>query len=469
MSQVGNDFSLAQRCCSFVLGGVLMIGTNKVTFAYVDPESGELMKFRCSQDNVDAARRVFPFLKYVEQEKCLKELQVKRQRLVKTQSLQERSVREELRRTELALRQCVDENFTFEKLENDGKICKEEIDLNFVCGIEDLDQEPFSGISMAQAKILAETARECAQSKLYRKKYPEDTEWRANRVVSSLVDDLLQKNADSVRREIVSLAKQLGYAKAHSLPHTEQRDAQRRGYSGEYSSERGEQHEMWEGTAPREDFYCADRGVASSPECGRGMNRVYTRVNSVGIDPQIEDARGDAHGYDLPPEMPDADSDDLPDSQEPRGIAAEVQECADELITRVTAFVRSELFEFSEDEEPRTCLQELSQKFLWEKAKSKRTYKREKGKKTITELFHAYVDRSFNVKSDDIKKAMSGSEDVSLEQFSKAIRSITRVKVRNDPNGGREFVVRVRNGEGGGFEDAVTLTIRDDEIDDNIP
>jgi hypothetical protein len=222
----------------------------------------------------------------------------------------------------------------------------------------------------------------------------------------------------------------------------------------------GERREMWGMAAPSGDFGRAD-GVASSPECGRGTNRIDPMVNFVGIDPQNKDGEDRVRGYD-PPEMPDANSDDFPESQE-SDVGGAVQDHVDELATKVASFVRAELFKSSADGEPQTYLQELSLRFLVKKSKSGRTYKKERGKKGITKLFHAYIERNFNGKSGNRRRAMSGSEDLSTRQFSKVIESMTRVKVRDIPEG-KEFVVRVRNDEDDDFEDAVTFAVCNDEI-----
>jgi hypothetical protein len=194
-------------------GDTPMIEPSRVTVAYVDSESGELMKFRCSTDNVHAARRVSSFLRYSEQEQRLKHLQVERQKLVKSQSLQGRSAAEcdERKRIESELRKFVDNHFSLEKLESDGKVCEEAVSLDFVCGIEAFAQTPFSGISISRAKSLVEVVEERAQFKLYRKKYPEDVEWRANKAVNSLVDDLLKKKCRRCSHGDSILSRRIGF------------------------------------------------------------------------------------------------------------------------------------------------------------------------------------------------------------------------------------------------------------------
>ncbi|MDR2435964.1 MAG: hypothetical protein LBD33_01455 [Puniceicoccales bacterium] len=413
------------------------------------------MKFRCSEDNVDAMRMVSSFLKYSEQEQCLRDLQVKRQRLMKSRPLQERSAAEcnELGQVELALGKYVEENFPLERLNDDGKICEEEISLDLVYETGELDQAPFLGISMARMRSLVEAVKKRIRLKLYRKKYPEDVEWCANKVVSSLVDKLLKKNREDVRREI--LVALLGFVGGESLPDAGRRDMRQ----GDFDSD--ERRETWGIAAPSGDLYRAD-GAASSPECGGGANRVDPMASFVGIDPQIRDVEGDARGYDLP-EMPDADSDNSSESQE-LDVAAAVQDHVDELATKIASFVRAELFKFSANGEPQTYLQELSLKFLMKKSESGRSYEEERGKKSITELFHAYIERRFNAQSGGRRRAMSGSEDVSPGQFSKVIRSMTRSKVRNTPKG-KEFVVKVKNDEDDSFEDAVTFAVYNGKIE----
>jgi hypothetical protein len=153
--------------------------------------------------------------------------------------------------------------------------------------------------------------------------------------------------------------------------------------------------------------------------------------------------------------MPDASFDDLSESQEP-DVGAAAQDHVDKLAIKVAAFVRAELFKSSANGDPQTRWQELSLRFLMKKSKSDRAYKKERGKKSITELFYAYIERDFNGKSGNRRRAMSGSEDVSTGQFSKVIRSMTRVKVRDIPEG-REFVMRVRNDEDDSFEDGCDI------------
>ncbi|MDR0742204.1 MAG: hypothetical protein LBE98_01950 [Puniceicoccales bacterium] len=399
-------------------------GVGRRWYAYVDGSSGNLVRFMASSDNAGAKDRVIRSLRYREADTAFTVL-MKTDQKEHSQTPSRR----------LTMRKIVElYNLTIEGLEGAHKICKRDVDCNFLSQFPDFSQLSICSIS--------ELIKRVKGTYIYEKKYHEDPEWQFCGSISGFVDQLLQRKNQMVVRDIVDIARREGFmeeAQATQFSHN-QPNLRTVDLVGDDSQSAG--------TSP-----CSSFSGRLFPQTSQSGSRVRSEVllppvhevafrspdgcdSSFGDrpdEPQIQSSENLAQ--DDPPSMPD-DNEDLNSSDgevtqpEQRN---EMQMRIDELKNEIRNFICLQISSAGTD------LHKLCCDFLADKAKSCRTYEIGEKGKTIGELFYSHMRRKF--KTADRKLQMANSREISAKQFINIFKSaVNVVKVSSQE---KQFIVEV--------------------------
>ncbi|MDR1233525.1 MAG: hypothetical protein LBJ75_04705 [Puniceicoccales bacterium] len=404
-------------------------------YTYVDRNSGTLARFEASSDNEGAKDRVMRSLRYGEANGALTEL-------VMSQANQREHNQAPSRH--LDLREIVElYDLTIEGLEKAHKICKRDVDYNFLCQFPEFSQFPISLVNELVKRAKGEYV-------IYEKKYHEDPEWQAYKTASLFVDQLLQKKNQAVVQDIVGIAQRM--RNVNTVPRDTPREEPigRRlevdrfsdGHSNSRMGSFGNDSQSVE-TSP-----LLSSKESLPPQASQNGFSVGTEVPPDivrEVASRLPDGRGSGFGNEPDglqiQSMGNSDEDGPPpvaeDSEDWGGsddeVGQSVQKCVDELKNEIRNFVRLQLSDVS------TVLCKLCCKFLASKASSKRSYEIGERGKTIGELFYSDIKRKF--KTGGRKLQMADSQWVSTKQFIDALKGI--VSVARVPGQEKKFVVEV--------------------------
>jgi hypothetical protein len=342
----------------------------------------------------------------------------------------------ELEEAERQLRQ-EKERLTWGCLKSDWKVCEAPVDCNFIASIPALQH-----LSLAQATSLAAHLSDGKNSTyvLYKKRHAEDPEWQFSKAVNSLLEYILKENEKAISDAAVDLARQRGYVPQVAgyqdiiqLP-----DDSTEVFSGQQNAP----GEIKEANAPPVP---ANGEIDDSSEIFSGQQNAPGEIEEANAPPVPANGETDDlpafSGDDLddpPPSLPDVDSDDLGEVSRGRGDFS-VKDHIKGIKKMLPGTIGDEL------KREKSFLRKLALEFLEKKALAQtRTYaKGEKGK-PITAMFHAFMERAFNVKRK--RKAMGDLKGVRAGQFSRAIKAITRVDIQAIRSvEGKESIVQIRN------------------------